>query len=209
MTTIAVQFTGIEGESTIKGHEMHVEAFGIRESIEAGIGSASRGGRGRHSDIELIRYKDIASPKLSEACSGARNLGTSTIRLFQTSETGAVVFMEYELSDTYVSRIEHETLDESNYAFLPHLMAVTRGLPTPGGQGLASALEPAVSKAAATSRLVPLGTGPAAGTTYTNREVERVFLNTNAITWTYTPYVAGIAGGAVRRGFNLRTSTPV
>lgn len=208
MAIIAIQFGSVAGECTVKGCEDHVEAVGIRESIETGVGSSNRGGRGRASDIELVRFKDSASPKLVQACSSAENLGQSKIRLFHTTDSGTVIYMVYTLEDTYVARIEQETLDESNYGFQPHLMAVTRGLPTPGGVGLASTLAPVVSAAAANSRVVPTGTGPIGGA-FSNREIERVFLNANAVTWTYTPYVNGVAGGAVERGFNLRAGTPV
>lgn len=203
MATIAVKFKNIKGDCTIAGHQEQLDAIGMRETVEIGIGTATRQGKGRQSDIELIRYKDRASPKLVEACVNAADQGVVTIHLFQTSQSGTKVFMEYKLADTYVSRIEYETLDEGNYAFQPHLMAVTRGLPTPGSQGLASALEATISKAAANSRLVPLNIGPA-GAIYSNLEIERVFLNANKIQWTYTPYDAqGKAGGKMVRGFDL------
>lgn len=208
MATIAIQFGSIAGECTISGCEDHVEAIGIRESVETGVGSATRGGRGRASDFEMVRYKDSASPKLMQACASAENLGQAKIRLFQTVESGTVIFMEYTLEETFVSRVEQETLDEGNFGFQPHLMGVTRGLPTPGSIGLASTLSPVVSQAAANSRVVPTGTGPL-GNGFTNREVERVFLNVNSVVWTYTPYSNGVAGGAVERGFNLRTGMPI
>lgn len=209
MAIIAIQFGSIKGECTINGCDDHVDAVGIRESVESNIGSAARGaGRGRASDIELVRYKDSASPKLIQACSAAENLGETVIRLFQTIESGNAIFMQYKLEATYISRIEQITLDEGNYGFQPQLMSVTRGLPTPGTIGLSSTLAPVVSAAAANSRLVPIGTGPL-GNGFSNRELERVFLNANSVTWTYTPYKNGVAGGAVERGFNLRTGTPI
>jgi len=206
MAIIAVQFGNISGECTIAGCEDHVDAVGLRETLEAGSGP--RGGRGRASDIELIRFRDAASPKLWQACSSAENLGESTVRLFQNSDQGPVVFMQYRLADTYVSRIEVATLDEGNTVYLPGLVNVSRGLPVPGGVGLASALAPVLGASSAGGRLVPTGTVSASGG-YANREVERVYLNVNAVTWTYTPYEHGVAGGAVERGYNLRAGTPV
>lgn len=208
MAIIAIEFGNIAGECTISGCEDHVEAVGLRETIETGLGSASRSGRSRASDIELIRYRDAASPKLSQACAAAENLGASTIRLFQNTDMGPVAFMVYTLEDTYVSRIDQETLDEGNNAFLPSLINVSRGMPVPGNVGLATALAPVIGAAASTTRMVPTNTGSVLGA-YTNREIERVYLNVNSVTWGYTPYVNGVASGVVERGFNLRTGTIV
>ncbi|MCY4305507.1 MAG: type VI secretion system tube protein Hcp [Aestuariivita sp.] len=208
MAVIAIKIGTVAGESTIGGYEDQVEAIGIRDSVETGLGAPSRGGRGRASDVELIRFKDSASPKLMQACSSAENLGEVLISLFQTVESGTVAFMEYKLEETYISRVEQSTLDEANYGFIPHIVPVTRGLPTPGSVGLSSVLAPVVSQSAANTRMVPTSLGPA-GNGYANREIERVYLNFNKITWTYTPYTDGKAGGAVERGFDLRAGVPV
>lgn len=205
MANIAVQFSSITGECTLASCEDHVEAIGLRETIEAGLGSMGRGGRGRHSDIEIIRFKDSASPKLAQACASAENLGEAVIRVFQNNESGPVVYMTYKLTEVYISRVEQETLDEANAGFQPHLMAVSRGLPAPGAVGLASALAPVLSEAAAVSRVVP--TPVQVATAFANRELERVFLNATSVTWSYTPYQNGVAGGVVERGFNLHTGS--
>jgi len=205
MAIIAVQFENIEGECTQSGCENHVEAVGLRESIEAGVGAMGRGGRGRQSDFEVIRFRDSASPKLAQACSSAENLGQVTIRVFQTNETGPGIYLVYELKEVYVSRVEQSTLDEGNEGFRPHLMSVNRGLPVPGAIGLPSTLAPVISAASATSRLVPI---PQKGNgAFTNRELERIFLNANSVKWSYTPYVGGAPAGVVERGFNLRAGT--
>lgn len=201
MAIIAIQFGNIAGECTITGCEEYVEAIGMREALESTAGS--RAGRSRASDIEVIRFRDSASPKLAQACSAAENLGESTLHLFQQTDEGPVAFMTYTLQDTYVSRVDQETLDEANLAYQPHIINVSRGLPVPGSQGLASTLAPLIGASAATSRLAATSTAPMVGG-YSNREIERVYLNANAVTWSYTSYVNGVPGGVVERGFNLR-----
>lgn len=205
MAIIAVKIDGISGECTHDGCADHVDAIGIRESVEASMGSPARGGgRGRASDLELIRYSDSASPKLWQACSAAENLGEIDIQIFQTAETGVVPYMVYNLVDVYVSRIERETLDEGNVGFQPHMVPVTRGQPAPGGIGMMSALAPAIADSQAGTRLMPTGAAPT-GNRFTSRELERVFLNVSAILWAYTPYKDGVkSGGVIEATFNLR-----
>lgn len=174
MAIIAVQFGNIAGECTIAGHADHVDAMGLRERLAAGLGAASGAGRNRTLGMELVRFKDSASPRLAQACSSAENLGEATVRVFRNSEQGPVVYMAYTLGDTYVERVEQLTLDLGNLAYA-----------APEASALA----------------LPAG--------YANREVERVHLNVNQVSWTYTLYEGGVAGGVVERGFNLRTGTSV
>ena len=209
MATIVAAFedsTGITGQSSVAGFADHVAVIGLRETIELGVPASGSGGAGKpkHSDFQLIRFRDSSSPKLAEACANAIDVGSVVITVFRTAGTGVVQFMQYLLSDgVYVSRIEQETLDEQHMAFGPHLMAPTRGLPVPGPAGLTSVLAPVVNQAVSAGRLLvnPLDVSD----NYSNQEVERVNLNANAVTWSYTPYDAGRAQGKVSAGYNLAT----
>jgi len=208
MATIAVNIPGVPGETTVQGFNNLVAAIGLRETIEVGVRStgASRGsGSPKHSDFQLIRYKDSSSPKLIQACSAAENLGNVRITIFRTVSVGVVPFMHYILSKVYVSRVEQETLDERHTALGPHLMEQTRGIPTPGPSGITSILAPVVTNALASSRLtvLPLEQTDA----FANQEIERVSLNADTVVWAYTPYKNGVAGGVVERGYNLATGS--
>ena len=118
--TVRIEKTGgtisIEGEATQAGHEGELEAIAIRDLVEAPTGTS----KAQLSEIFLTRYRDKASPKLAEACSMGENLGTVTVSLFKNTETGPQIFMKYTLTDTFVSRIEHETAEANGGAFLPH-----------------------------------------------------------------------------------------
>ena len=204
--TVRIEKSGgtisIEGEATQTGHEGELEAIAIRDLIEAPTGTA----KAQLSEIFLTRYRDKASPKLAEACSMGENLGTVTISLFKNTETGPQVFMKYTLTDTFVSRIEHETAEANGGAFLPH-----KGYSNYAGHafralwnlaGLTQNADRGYSRARANP--VPVYPQPVGSTT--TDEVERVWLNAATITWTYTPYTAGVAGGAIEKGWDLQTS---
>ena len=182
MAIIAVKFgKSIEGESTVSGYEGYVEAVGLRETLRRTKPAADPNSRpgwarearpGRVADIELVRFKDAASPKLAQACAAAENLGDTTVSLLRETEQGPQVYMQYTLTDTYVSRIEQLTVDAANTAYRPELLE--SGSIAPSGYA------------------------------NTGREIERVRLNVNQVTWEYT---VPDNGGTVAKSFNLRTGT--
>ncbi len=217
MAVIAVEIDGILGECTIEGYADKLDALALEESIEVAVpqtaGSAGPGGgvgRARHSEIELTRYKDRASPKLAQACSAAENLGTVKIHLFRALETGAAVYMSYTLAETFVSRIEHDTLEERGVAFQPHMRPHSSGMLLPSKQGIASlvgvVVKPILGGNAAILRPAPRPVHGQARGPATNREIERLWLNASDVTWTYTPYVQGVKTGVVAKGFSIRKS---
>lgn len=193
----------IEGEATQAGHENELEAVAIRDLIEAPTGTS----KAKVSEIFLTRYRDKATPKLAEACSMGRNIGTVTVSLFKNIGGGPKVFMTYKLTDTFVSRLEHETAEENGGAYLPH-----QGFSGAAGHtfralwnlaGLTQNADREYSRRRAQPNPVfpqPLGS-------VTTDEIERVWLSAATITWTYTPYdAAGMPGGNIEKGWNLQTS---
>ncbi len=207
MAEIIVNVPNILGASTKAAYTDQLEAISIRETLEVGVQAGSAGGRGgigrgKQSDIQLTRYKDRASPKLAEACSAALNLGEVTMVLFRVVESGSVPYMRYTLSNTYISRIEHDTLDEESIAFHQHLYPSTRGLPVPGGIGMASLLSPVVASLASTTRNFPQPVvGPRSAPS--NREVERIWLNPSVVKWEYTAYSGGVQSDTIAKGFDI------
>ena len=202
MALITAKFNAFKGESTVSGYAQQVEAIGLRETIHvAPSAMAGATGKSEHSDIQLIRYKDTASPKFMEYCLGGMPIGDVEINVFRTIATGAVPFMTYKLTGTYVSRVEQETLDEQHNALGPHLVEQTRGLPTAGALGLTSVLAPAVTATMANGHLnvVPIDVTDS----YTEREIERVYLNPMTVAWTYTPYVGSQKQPVVEGGWDL------
>ena len=209
---VEVPKEGFVGESSVPGYEDQIDALGIREAIEltvsqiAGSSRSSGGGLvGRIGDIELTRYHDSASPKFAEACSAATDIGDVTIRLFRTTEMGPKVYMAYTLTSTYISRVERMTLDEAGVMLMPTFNPAVRGAPPPASStGLASLVAPLLTtQKISTQELVRSTAGIQPGMP-TNRELERIWLNANAITWTYTPYVGAVAQGPVERTHIIR-----
>ena len=212
MATIIVEITSIPGETTTTGHVDQLAALGLRETLEVladqTVGTAA--GKAKHSDIQLTRYRDKASPKLAEACSAATDLGTVKIKLFTTLTTGVAVFLQYELTNAYVSRVEWETLDENKLAFMPHLNLNTKGGPLPPSQsGIASLVAADVAGKTASTRAAPRPLFAMQRGAETSSEVERVWLNATQVKWTYTPYDGDTAGGVIEKTFSILKSAEV
>lgn len=212
MAVITVNIPNVVGESVVAGHADELDAIAIRESLEVAVaqGTARNVGQAKHSDVELTRYRDRASPKLAEVCAAGENIGTVKVYLFRTQGEGVVPFMCWELTDAYVSRIEADTRDEQGEAFMPHLIsdtsqqvAQTRPPPVYGFGSLLG------SSASPTIRLSPRALIPTARGAPGNQEVERLWLNATTVKWTYTPYVHGVAGGVVEKGWNIKTGAPL
>ncbi len=186
MAAIVVQIPGIPGESAEGSGG--IDALGVRESIEiqaANFSSTAAVGRsagtGVHSDIEITKYRDKATAKLAQAAANNANLGTVTIDLL--TGPGGDVFMTYQLENAYVSRMEHETLDETSTAFFPHHAPSTRAAPAPTPAGGVAAL--AASQATPSGRDGVLSLFPQPPGAFTEHEVDRVWLNATKVTWTY------------------------
>ena len=193
----------IAGESTVADHVGEIDALAIRDLIQAPTGSATA----RVSEIFLTRNRDKASPKLAEACAMGENIGTVTIYLLKNVNGTPEAFMTYTLTETFVSRIEHETAEVNGGAYLPH-----QGFSGWAGNvygslwraaGLNQNADRGYSRARANPNPVyamPLGEA-------TDKEIERVWFSPATIKWTYTPYdIAGAPGGNVEKGWNLQSS---
>jgi len=208
MALIVANFPGIEGEVTLAGYENLSEAVAIRDSAEIPVSASSGRVRGARtvgqavvSDVELTRVKDVSSPKLAEACSSGKNLGSVSITLFRSIETGLVPYLIYRLEQTFVSRIEHETLDEKGLALYPHISESAEVTPSPR-QGLVSAIFPSL-RALKSGRTVVRSAGWMPSGTFTNTEIERVYLNASKVTWTYNQFDQGTQVGSIERGWDM------
>ena len=201
--TLNMSAGGIVGESAMTGHADELDATAIRDLVRAPDTAA----KAYVSEIFVTRYRDKASPKLAEVCSLGVNVGTVTISIFKNTETGPQAFMQYELEETFVSRIEHETAEDNGGAYLPH-----QGYSGSGGTGDLASIHARGSTMNADrnysrsrARPRPLFPMPIAASV-TDAEVERLWLSAAKIKWTYTPFVGGVAEGAVEKGWNMLTS---
>ncbi len=209
MASLIMQIQDIPGESTLQGYEKMCEAIALRDTIEvpsarkSGAQRAARtAGTARQSDIQLTRVKDCASPKLAEACSAGKNLGTVSVFFFRTIETGAVAYMKFELHETFISRIEWSTLDETGAAYQPHFVS-TGDVSPPSSLGVVSVLGPLARGSSSQVRLSPramLGVGEGAER---NTEIERLWLNPSQVVWTHTAFEQGVSSGQVAKGWDF------
>jgi len=218
MAEISVKISDIDGESQLAGHEGELPAVALRDAIEIGIASSQSSGvlgaggsfgKAKHSNVLLVRYRDSSSPKLAEACSSGRNLGEVTVHFFRNAETGVQEFLKYTLGDVIVARVEYDTQDSLGTGFQPHLAVSSRGLPVEGPVGLGSLLAPVVAASNLTQRAFPQPMTGAGRGAAANRELERVWLNFNTVSWTYTPYLNGMAQGTVEKGYSIVTGQEV
>lgn len=178
MATIVVEFddSGIVGSSAASGFGAGAaDAFALSETIEVALRpDGTSQDKGMHSDIQLTRNRDTASPKLAQACAATENIGEVTINVIEDGE----VRLRYTLTDTYVSRYEVETADAAGGAYQPHLGSDKQPSPPPtAGVG---ALAPVDGVRPAPRPYLPIVR--AAGG---DDEVERVWLQPGTVTWRY------------------------
>jgi len=192
----------IAGESTVTGHTGEFDAIAVRDLIQAPTGSATA----KVSEIFLTRERDKASPKLAEACAMGENIGTVTIYLLKNVNGEPKPFLTYTLSETFVSRIEHETAESNGGAYLPH-----QGFSGTAGNvfgslwraaGLNQNADRSYSRERANPNPVyamPLGAA-------TDKEIERVWFSPASIKWQYSSYDAVGTATNIEKGWNLQTS---
>lgn len=187
MAAIVVTIGTIPGES-VEGTGGGIDALGINESIEILAANFSQSaapersaGSGVHSDLEIIKYRDKSSAKLAQAAANNTNLGSVTVELL--TGPGGEAFMTYDLENVFVSRMEHETLDEASTAFFAHYDPSSRARPAPTPAAGIGSL--AASQVAATGRDGVISLFPQPRGAFTEHEVERVWLNATKVVWTY------------------------
>ena len=211
MAAIVAEFSDILGESQVAGFAEKLDVLSIRDAVETATppGSRTRAGRtvgqAKFSDLQLTRIRDRASPKLAEACSAGFNVGEVKIHLFRTVEQGPVVYLTYTLTETFVSRIEFDTVDESGVAYQPHLDTSVTNPPSIYGAGAAVAnVTRALRQNMGMLRLAPRSLVSIPRGASTNVDVERVWLNASQVRWSYTPYSDGRPGGAIEKSWNIQ-----
>ena len=193
----------IVGESKVAEHTGEMDALAIRDLILAPTGSA----KAQVSEIFLTRYRDKATPKLAEACSMGDNIGLVTIYLLATFDGDLKPFLTYTLTETFVSRVEHETVEANGGAYLPH-----QGFSGAKGNTFGqlyrdmslnqNADRPYTRDRARPNPVYSMPMGVA-----TDKEVERIWLSPETIKWTYTLYDSkGKPDGNIEKGWNLQTS---
>ena len=188
MAEIAVEIPDIVGACALAGYVGKCDAISIREVVETASAGSGAANRARCADIQVTRFRDKASPKIAEALSAAESVGNVRIAVFKTVGVTTTEIMRYELSDTYISRVEHETLDQDLHALLPHLNMTTESqvLP-PSDAGVTSLIARYLSTRSVTAREAALPVYGSPRGAALEKEIERIWFNATSITWTYDP----------------------
>ena len=200
MAQITLKIAEITGESALTGHVGELEALSIRDMVFA----PTTAGSAYLSEVFLTRFRDKASPKLAEACAMGVDIGDVVVSVFRNTETGPTVMMTYELTDTYVSRIEHETNEDGGGAFLPYVGYGQFGESSHRAFLVKAGLTMNADRRYSRRRAQPTPAFPQpTGASASNAEVERLWLNAATITWSYK------IGGVIEYGWNLQTNQAV
>ena len=179
MAVITIDIGSITGESSVaaSGERAHIEAFAMSDFINSNGGGASA----EVGEIQLHRYRDRASPHLAHACAAGTSLGDVTVTLHINGSDGLEEFYKVKLTETYVSRIEQETSETSGNSLKRHYgysgASVSRDY---WGRTVAND-----ERATARERARPAIFYAEQPGTYTDDEVERIWLSGEVVTWTF------------------------
>ena len=197
MATIILDCPNISGSATLTGYANKLPALSIRDSLYTPIPAAGSTtvSQAQHSDINIVRYRDAGSPKLAAAASAATLMATVTITLFRVGTT-AVKYMEYVLTNAYLSRYECGTVDADGFEFEPY-MNPSDPMPPPAW-GTAALLGKSNMPDTVRQHPRPVRGGARGLPAAANRELERLWFNAATVKWTYT-----LPGSSVSAGWNI------
>jgi type VI secretion system secreted protein Hcp len=108
---------GIDGDSTIEGFEKQIEVIRWNHNVTQPVSVAS--GRGaltvastNHSEFQIVKEMDMASPKLLLHASNGKHIPKVEVTLCRAAGDKPVQYMKYELEDVIVSSY-HPVSDET------------------------------------------------------------------------------------------------
>ena len=102
---------GIDGESTDDKHQKWIEILsfdhGIDQPTSATASSAGGGTIGQcdHRDYSIVKYIDMASPKLYELCSSGKHIAEVTLEFMRAAGDSKVKYMEVKMETVVVSSV--------------------------------------------------------------------------------------------------------
>lgn len=207
MATIILDVPNIAGSSTLTGYVNKLPALSLRDSLytplPTGTSSNTTVSKAEHSDINIVRYRDAGSPKLAAAASAATLFATVQIVLFRVGPT-TTKYMQYDLTNVYLSRYECGTLDADGFEFEPY-MNPSDPMPPPAW-GTAALLGKANMPQTVRQHPRPVRGGARGLPAAANRELERLWFNAATVKWTYTlPSSSVSTGWNIVGGSNLAT----
>ncbi len=119
-SSMYIQISGIDGESTDEDHEDWIEvlAFSVGMSQPGGeaTGPTRRRGDVTIEDIVVVKELDKASPKLMEKCANGEVIPSLVLEVCHEAEGPSVTYYKYELKNVMVTSFNGEG---STYDALP------------------------------------------------------------------------------------------
>ena len=110
-TDFFLKLEGIEGESTMRGHEkeidVHSMSFGVTQPLQVGRGGAGlSAGKASFGEIHFTKYTDKASPKLYQAAGAGTHI-SKAIFTGQKSGDKPMLYFKVTLSDVLISSFQN------------------------------------------------------------------------------------------------------
>jgi type VI secretion system secreted protein Hcp len=106
-----LKIEGINGESTRKGFEKHIEilSFSMGASNPVTMGSAGGGagaGKASLSSFNCLKASDAASPGLFQACCSGKHFPKAVVKLQKSGGDSAVDYLTYEFENVFVESVQ-------------------------------------------------------------------------------------------------------
>ena len=182
---ITLHIDNLPGESTIAGAQGSIDCIAIFDAVRSKKGD----GKARHSEIVLSRPHDAASPKLASKCATGANVGTAMIKLYHTvsatTGTSTVPYAQIKLTNVYISRYERNSAEDTGIAYGPHLGYGSYDVPDWRGRSVTGKSTDGDSAANRRMQAAPQPFfNTPEGEYLQDKEIERVFLCGDTVTWT-------------------------
>jgi type VI secretion system secreted protein Hcp len=108
-----LKIKGVDGESTRKGFEKHIEIFsfswGAHNPVDPGsAGGGTGAGRVTLSSFNIMKKVDSASPSLFGHCCTGKHFESATVTLNKASgdKETALPFLKYEFEEVFVESLQ-------------------------------------------------------------------------------------------------------
>lgn len=185
--------TGVDSVSAT--HTDKLDAVGIHDWVDGAYGGAATA-----SEIQLVRHRDRASPKLAEKCASGASLGSVKIHVFRNDDNTQEV-LRLELGSVFVSRIEYGTADSKGVAFRRHNGMERMAAATNAGAYRAVGQTVNDARSFSRARAMPTPQFAECPGVPTDSEVERVWLSFSNVKWLAAGNVTGSYNNATKATF--------
>jgi type VI secretion system Hcp family effector len=123
---------GIKGDSQIEGFEDQIEVIKLSHEVKQPV-SVSAAGRGsltvsdtKHSEFQIVKEMDIASPGLLLHASNGKTIPKIEVTLCRQAGDSRVSYMKYELENCVISTYKPST-DVTGDGLPEELVGITYG----------------------------------------------------------------------------------